>query len=273
LKDRLKALLYGIFILLSISLIISPQLRSGIKRFFGSLTSNFNYIPSLASTKYEHLKEKFTSKTVLLEEIKSLKKALAAEKIKFINTAQLRKENKALRLAQKLEPYSDSKLLTAQLINREPLTWFQRFQINRGSSDGVETGQAVLNNGYLIGHIFKVFSNYAIVSTIADPISKISCRIKGTEYYGILEGQGGGSLLESPVCKLNYLFRDLTLTSGMIIETSGFSLQIPPGIPIGNLFPVDGKLDTIVDNIFKQAYVFPFVDFKKSTFVSIIIRN
>lgn len=272
-KNRLKTFLYGIFILLSLILIASPHLRSGIKRFFGSLTSNFNYIPSVISTKYDNLKENFTDRDVLLEEIKTLKMALAAEKIKFTNTHQLRKENKALRVSQNLKPYSDTRLVTAQLINREPLTWFQRFQINKGSSDGIEDGQAVLNNGYLVGHIFKVFSNYAIVSTLADPISKISCRIKGTEYYGILNGQGGGSILESPVCQLTYLFRDLTLKKGMIVETSGFSLQLPPGIPIGNIFPVDGKLDTIVDNIFKKAYVFPFVDFKTSTFVSIIIKN
>ena len=251
----------------------SSNSRSNLKRFFGSLTSNFNYIPSAVSSKYDKVKENFTDRDVLLEEIKSLKMALTAEKIKFTNTHQLREENRALRLTQGLKPYSDSKLLTAKLINREPLTWFQRFQINKGNWDGIEEGQAVLNNGYLIGHIFKVFSNYAIVSTIADPISKISCRIKGSEYYGILNGQGGGSILNSPVCLLNYLFRDLTLKNGMIVETSGFSLQIPPGIPIGNIFPVDGELDTIVDNIFKKAHVFPFVDFKNSTFVSIIIKN
>jgi rod shape-determining protein MreC len=273
LQKKLKTSIYGAFITIVIISTISTRFRTGIDHFFGALNSNFNYIPTIITTKYNQWKENFTAREVLLNEIKRLKTALDTEKIKFTNTHQLREENRALRLTQNLEPYSNYKLLTAKLINREPLTWFQRFQINRGQRDGIKNGQAVLNNGYLIGHIFKVFSNYAIVSTIADPISKISCRIKGTKYYGILNGQGGGSILKSPTCQLNYLFRDIRLTQGMIVETSGFSLQIPPGIPIGSIFSVKGKLDAVVNNIFKKANVFPFVDFTDSTFVSIIIKN
>ncbi|MCK5834684.1 MAG: rod shape-determining protein MreC, partial [Lentisphaeria bacterium] len=216
-QNKLKSFLYGTFILLLVIFVASPSLRSNIKQFFGSLNSNLNYIPSVVTTKYDHLKDNFTDRDILLEEIKSLKMALTSEKIKFTNTHQLRKENSALRLTQGLKPYSNSKLVTAKIINREPLTWFQRFQVNKGSQDGVEEGQGVLSNGYLIGHIFKVFSKFAIVSTIADPISKISCRIKGSEYYGILNGKGGGSIIHSPTCVLNYLFRDITLKSGMIV--------------------------------------------------------
>ena len=43
--------------------------------------------------------------------------------------------------------------MTARVIARSPSSWYQTFQINKGSSDGVRVNQPVVNSAGLVGKI------------------------------------------------------------------------------------------------------------------------
>ena len=62
------------------------------------------------------------------------------------------------------------------MIARSPSSWYQTFQINKGSSDGVRVNQPVVNSAGLVGKIKEVSDGNAVVMLLTDPEFGVSAR-------------------------------------------------------------------------------------------------
>jgi rod shape-determining protein MreC len=66
--------------------------------------------------------------------------------------------------------------VSARVIARSPSSWYQTFQINKGSSDGVKVDQPVVNEAGLVGKIKSVSDGNASVMLLTDPEFGVSAQ-------------------------------------------------------------------------------------------------
>lgn len=124
--------------------------------------------------------------------------------------------------------------------------------INAGTDADLDVGMPVVNSSGLIGRIILTGSNRSIVMPYIDIRSRISAKLQGLQTGGIVswEGKRIDELIMSTIP------RTVPVDSGMVVETSGFSNDLPPNIPIGTVIravPDPGK-DT------QTLYLRPFVN-------------
>jgi rod shape-determining protein MreC len=212
------------------------------------------------------------TKVELIRDIEALEAELANRRVIDQRLDRLEAENRELRRALHLPDHPDYVPLMAQVLTRDPASGGRRLRIDRGSDDGVQIGQPVTVNGFLLGRILEVTSHSAVVITLADPNCQVSTRITvdGIAVTGILNGRGQDQWRVEPYCLLTHLPRDLTYAEGLEVETSGYSIVIPPGIPIGITHrPDSAPLSETVDQLYKNVVVAPYAFREDFLFVCI----
>ncbi len=161
--------------------------------------------------------------------------------------------------------------VVAQVIGKSPDRWEAWIQIDKGSADGIEVGQAVvgatpvagetLAGKGLVGRVTEVTQHAARVVLIIDWNSSVSAKIQGSRAEGMVEGSVSGSLM------MDYVDRDIRVDPKLIIVTSGYGGIYPADIPIGLVASV-GEEDV---NIYKEIEVRAFVDFRVLEEVMVLI--
>ncbi|MDP9342302.1 MAG: rod shape-determining protein MreC [Actinomycetota bacterium] len=101
--------------------------------------------------------------------------------------------------------------------------------IDKGSSNGIKVGMAVMTAAGLVGHVSEVSPFGSKVQLLVDPDSQVAARLVQSQETGLLRGQGDQDLAMSLVSSL------ATVTPGEPVETAGYDVgsQYPAGIPIG----------------------------------------
>lgn len=111
--------------------------------------------------------------------------------------------------------------------------------INRGTADGVEADMGVASGTGLVGVVYLAGKHYSVIIPILNKQSRISCAIRGHEYFGYLSWSGG-----SPVeAYLEDVPRHAIFRKGDWVETSGYSSIFPPGISVGRIMAIYNSTD------------------------------
>jgi rod shape-determining protein MreC len=151
--------------------------------------------------------------------------------------------------------YAGDELLTPVIVVAKNLTGYRNsITINEGSNIGIDIGMPVVNSRGLIGRVVKTASNFAQIMPLQNSLFRTSANIQGLRAYGIVSWSGFGNEL-----LLSYVPKTVEVTPGMIVETSSFSNQFPPNIPIGVVtrFEPEPGMDT------QLIYLEPYVDINK----------
>lgn len=103
--------------------------------------------------------------------------------------------------------------------------------LDKGTMDGVHNEMGVVGGTGVVGIVYEVSDHYSLVLPILNSHSSISCRLRGTDYFGSLKWKGGNVL--------DAFIEDLPLHAsfqiGDVVETSGFSSVFPAGIFLGKV--------------------------------------
>ncbi|MGA2666848.1 MAG: rod shape-determining protein MreC [Patescibacteria group bacterium] len=144
----------------------------------------------------------------------------------------------------------------ASIIGRASSGYIKTVVIDRGSKDGVKTGQAVIAQGYLVGVIKQVYQASAEVSLITDYNSIVPVLLQNSRGTGLLQGGLQGLTVEE--IPLN-----ITIQTGEQVVTSGLGGDIPAGIAVGkvgNVISKEGEIFQKVTVIYPiQIYYLEFV--------------
>ena len=111
--------------------------------------------------------------------------------------------------------------------------------INKGRKDGVEPKMGVVCGTGVVGIVSQVTDHYALVMSVLNSKSSISCRLRGNNYFGYLHWQGGNVLTAT----LDDVPRHANFKVGDAVETSGFSNVFPPGIFVGRVLQIRDSRD------------------------------
>lgn len=180
-------------------------------------------------------------------------------------------KNKELEDLKKLNNISstltDFDKVSACVIERNRMYWFNTITINKGKSSGINENMAVVSGDGLIGRVIKVSSKTSEIKLITtnDINHKISVMIKkeNDTIYGILSGYNN-NLLE--ITSIN---KDIDNLDNFNVYTSGMGGIFPSGIIIGKVKGI--KKDKY--DVSKIIEVEPSSNFNELRFVNVLIRK
>ena len=111
--------------------------------------------------------------------------------------------------------------------------------LNRGTADGIKPEMGIISGTGVVGIVAKTSPHYALVMSVLNTRSSISCRLRGSEYFGYLKWQGG-----SPRhAYIEDIPRHATFHVGDEVETSGYSSVFPSGIYVGKVVKITNSDD------------------------------
>jgi rod shape-determining protein MreC len=111
--------------------------------------------------------------------------------------------------------------------------------LNRGRSSGIEPDMGVLDAQGVVGIVYKVSDHYSLVISLLNSQMNLSCKIKGTDYFGYLHWEGD----DPQAAYLKDLPRHAEFTLGDTIITSGFSTVFPGGLMVGTVDDITDSND------------------------------
>lgn len=197
-----------------------------------------------------------------------LKQELAMNEQLKLNYQELQLENERLRaLLNYSGSLGDYKYVTASVIGKSNVVWFDVITLNVGRNQGVEPGQPVICGDGLVGRVTDVGANFCKVTSVIDSSSTVAAVVERTRDNCMVRGVFSTSN-SSGELELYYLPTDLTdLSPGDVIMTSGLGDVFPKGIRIGTVKEV--LLDA--DSKGVNAIITPSVDFLHLEEVMVII--
>ena len=152
-----------------------------------------------------------------------------------IKVNQLERDNLRLRQLLDLQSFSETNKLNSAVISRNISSWWKKILLNKGSQNGVNTGDAVIGPGGLIGIVENTSNFTASVQLLTAPNSKVGVWNQRTNLHGLLIGVG----TKTP--KLLFYSKNVDIQIGDYILSSPASTILPPNIPIGIIQSIDNE--------------------------------
>lgn len=263
-KSRKKKISFFTTVIILTSIIFfsnNSSLMNIGENAIGTVTSSISRIvySSIASSK-EVFKNIFGSRAIR-EENEKLKIENAELKEKNINMENIIAKEDFLKNEYNLYLKNKENLLSANVIALDNNNLLIRFNINKGSKDGVKIGDIIVQgtvgdeeNTYItavVGKVVEVGYNWSKVSSLVDSTSNVSFNIVRTQSYGAINGQENNLLS-------GFMYKsDSDVVVGDKLVTSGRGGVFPSNLYIGEVTEVK----TYENNLEKKISVKSPVDF------------
>lgn len=180
---------------------------------------------------------------------------------KLINQDKLLEDNKALRDQFETKNPISTNLIPASIVGAPGflpgITVPEIYIIDRGETDGIRVGNAVVSNENLVGRVIKTTQHLSSVQAITNSSSSFTVKTLETKALGVIKGQGGGNLiLDNVILSDSLKIGDIVLTKGDI-NVSGNGLV--PDLIVGEITAVNKN----PSDLFQRAKIKSHVDFSK----------
>lgn len=181
-------------------------------------------------------------------------------KEKLVDHEELRQENDRLKKLLSFSAQREERMVAAQIIGVDASSWFRSITIDRGSSDQIHEGMAVVSAYGVVGRVTTCTPHSSRVLLVIDAASKISILIERTRARAICRGDGEHM-------SLDYLPLTDDAQVGDLIVTSGLGGGFPKGLIVGAVTRINkGGFD-----MFQTVEVEPAVDFEHLEEVLVIL--
>jgi len=175
-----------------------------------------------------------TERSALIAENEQLKRERLETEFRLQHLAALETENERLRQLLDSTERVGLRALVAEILSVDLNPYRQRFDLNRGASDGVFVGQALLDAQGIVGKIVRVdaFTAEAVLITDADTAVPVSVNRNGLRTIAV--GTGDSARLRLP-----YLTNSADIKTGDLLVSSGLGGVFPAGYPVGRVVAVN----------------------------------
>jgi rod shape-determining protein MreC len=205
-------------------------------------------------------------------EVQQLREELDATRAELIREEGGQRE--AERLAAQLEMETSLGLdeyapVGARVISQSPTVWYRQVGINKGSGDGVRTGQAVINERGLVGTVTNVTGRRSVVTLLTDQSTSVGARANKNGVRGLVRPASAGSpndLVLEFVQRADRLEEgDRIVTSGTESEREELESLFPPGLPLGQVSRIEEPGTEAV-----EIHVRPFANMRELDTVRVL---
>lgn len=178
--------------------------------------------------------ESLSSRSRLLDENRRLRD----ERLQFLARLQrleaLQAENGRLRALLDSAPRLADRVLVANILSVDLDPFQHRLVMDKGSSDEVYVGQAMLDAGGIVGQVTRVepFSSEAIL--ISDPGHATPVEVNRNGLRTVALGTGDSSRVDLP-----FLPNNADIDLGDLLVSSGLGGTFPPGYPVARVVAVE----------------------------------
>jgi rod shape-determining protein MreC len=158
--------------------------------------------------------------------------------------------------------------VTARVYSRSFSSWYETMEINKGSSDGIEVNQPVINGKGLVGKIKTVSDGNAVVMLLSDSQFGVSALAAASGQPGSILPVAGspGDLLFDLVPDAKEVRKgDSIVTAGTVSRR--LPSPFPQGIPIGVVKRIEGE-----GELDRTIHVAPFADLRDLDFVQVLTK-
>ena len=165
----------------------------------------------------------------------------------------LRRSNADVARLRALLNYSEQfnmPTILSQVVMLDTSGSFRSVILDRGSDDGVEVNDAVVNANGLVGRVILTTKDMAKVQLIIDTNSAVGALFERSRRQGVVRGTSAGTL------EMSYVPSLTDVVVGDTILTAGIDGVYPKGIPVGRVVKIEEGKD-----LFKRVTCRPTVDF------------
>ena len=153
------------------------------------------------------------------------------------------------------QEYMQYETIGARVITKDSGDWFQVFQINKGSADGVRVDANIMAGGGLVGIVTDVGANYATVRSIIDDESRVSAMAQQSGSNCFVDGDL--TLYAEGRLRITDIMKDGDVKDGDRIVTSNISAKFLPGLLIGYA----AEITTDKNQLTRSGYLIPVAEF------------
>jgi rod shape-determining protein MreC len=234
--------------------VLSP-IQEGANRVLKPVRDLFGWFGDTMDAKGERDKYK--------EQVEALRKQLGGA---YVGVGDVNQRNKLQQLDETggMKQYAP---VEARVYVRSPNAFFQRMEINKGTSDGIQRGDPVIAGGGLIGKILTASGGSSVVTLITDQDFSVSALAGADREPGSVEpaiGAPGDLLLNMVQDTKKVHVNDLVYTAGTVVTR--LESRYPPAIPIGTVKRIDpgsGDLD-------RRIHIKPSADLVHTDIVQVL---
>ncbi len=209
----------------------------------------------------------------LQSENQKLLNQVAELKVKPIECEAVQLENKRLRDLSLVPLPSGYVRIGAEVIGQQQDDSGTTYLINRGTTDGLVSGLAVLSGfsenqtgprGVLVGSIKSVSKHTASIALITASSSRVAAEVVNEQHsQGLAQGEYNLAV------RLRYVPQTDKLATGQNVVTSNLDTLIPPGLLIGT---ISGVIESEAD-FYKSALVVTPIPLERIQFLDVLIRQ
>ncbi len=168
---------------------------------------------------------------------------------------ELERENTELRRALDFKKATSFNVIAAQIIRREPTTWWQTVEIDVGTDQHLGPQLAVISSaGRLVGIVDRTWDNRSSVVLLTDEACQVSAKVEDSQEVGILSGQRG-QFDGVPLLRLKFLSKNAVLLPGQRVFSTGRGGIFKANILLGTIESIERAAED------SEALVRPSVNF------------
>jgi rod shape-determining protein MreC len=185
-------------------------------------------------TAYADLSEFLASRAALQRENAALREERLKRAPDLLTLEALKAENAELRKALGARPSAPQEAIFAEVVyaGRDPFA--RTVMVDKGSQQGVQLGQPVIDSGGVLGQVTRVHPLLAEVTLVIDKDHPVPVQVVRNGLRGIVYGSGDGATLE-----LRYMATNADVEVGDVLVTSGIDEVYPSGLPVARIAQVE----------------------------------
>ena len=174
---------------------------------------------------------------MLLEEIESLQAKGRIVNAQLQKMQVLQAENTRLRRLLGSSRKLADQVIVAELLSFDQSPYRQLIEINKGTSDGIEIGQAVIDDFGVMGQIIHINQYSSTIILISDPDHAIPVQFIRSGVRSVAFGNGNTDHLE-----LRFLPATADIQIGDELVTSGLGGRFPADYPVATVVMINEDL-------------------------------
>lgn len=218
------------FSMLSLVLLISDARFSylgSLRQVVAILVYPFHQVSGLPAALAKRAGEFFVMQSTLQRENDQLRRQNLLNAAVLQNQQALASENRHLRQLLGLKDKVARQFIGTQILyaHRDPFT--RRIVVDKGSSDGVVAGAAVVDDIGVVGQVTRVFAWMSEVTLVTDKEQPVPIQVLRSGLRGVTFGIGYDGSLE-----LRFMPVNADIQNGDLLVTSGIDGTYPPGLPV-----------------------------------------